>query len=78
MSDSTEFIDIYSGSEVRVIMLKGLLEEVGVTAVVQNEFQSGISAGFAGGTINTIRLKVHESELEKVRPIVDNFIKNQK
>lgn len=77
MSDKPEFIDIYSGSEVRVIMLKGLLEEVGITAVVQNDFQSGITAGFGGGTINTVRLKVHESELEKARPIVKDFIENQ-
>lgn len=77
MSEQNPFINIYSGSEVRVIMLKGLLEKVGVKAIVQNEFQSGISAGFGGGSVNTVRLKVHESELNKVKPIVDDFIKNQ-
>jgi len=77
MSDQDSFVSIYSGSEVRVIMLKGLLEKVGVKAIVQNEFQSGISSGFGGGSVNTVGLKVHESELEKVKPIVDDFIKNQ-
>jgi len=77
MSDQDSFISVYSGSEVRVIMLKGLLEKVGVKAIVQNEFQSGISSGFGGGSVNTVRLKVHESELEKVKPIVEDFINNQ-
>ncbi|MBT8275687.1 MAG: DUF2007 domain-containing protein [Bacteroidia bacterium] len=77
MSDKSEFVDIYSGSEVRVILLKGLLEKSEIDVVVQNDYQSGITAGFGGGTINTVRLKVHESDLEKTKPIVEDFIKNQ-
>ncbi len=77
MSDKSEFVDIYSGSEVRVILLKGLLENNEIDFVLQNDYQSGITAGFGGGTINTVRLKVHESDLEKARPIVEEFIKNQ-
>lgn len=77
MSEQKSFTTIYSGSEVRVIMLKGLLEKVGVKGIMKNEFQSGISAGFGGGSVNTVQLQVHESELEKVRPIVEDFIKNQ-
>ena len=76
MSNSSEFRNIYSGSEVRVIMLKGLLAEAGIDAIEQNEFQSGIVAGFGGGTINTIRLKVHEDDLDKAKGIVDEFINN--
>ncbi|MCW5520720.1 DUF2007 domain-containing protein [Aureitalea sp. L0-47] len=72
-----EFIDVYSGSEVRVIMLKGLLEEIGIEGIVQNEFQSGITAGFGGGTISTVKLKVHEDDLEKAKPVVEDFIENQ-
>lgn len=71
------YVHVYSGSEVRVILLRGLLEDIGVDTIVQNEYQSGISAGFAGGTVNTIRLKVHESDLEKAKPVVDDFIQNQ-
>ena len=71
------YVRVYSGSEVRVILLKGLLEDQGIGAIVQNEYQSGISAGFAGGTVNTIRLKVHTSDLEKAQPIVDDFVQNQ-
>lgn len=77
MEDHQEFVDIYSGSQVRVIVLRGLLEEIGIDGIVQNDFQSGITAGFGGGTVNTVRLKVHESDFEKARPVVEDFIKNQ-
>ncbi|MGB5403839.1 putative signal transducing protein [Robiginitalea sp.] len=71
------FVHLYSGSEVRVILLKGLLEDKGIDVIVQNDYQSGISAGFAGGTVNTIRLKVHSSDLDKAQPVLEDFIQNQ-
>lgn len=71
------YVLLYSGSEVRVILLKGLLEDKGIQTIVQNDYQSGISAGFAGGTVNTIRLKVHATDLELAKPILEDFIQNQ-
>lgn len=71
------YVYLYSGSEVRVILLKGLLEDKGIQTLVQNDYQSGISAGFAGGSVNTIRLKVHPSDLEKAQGILEDFIQNQ-
>jgi hypothetical protein len=71
------YVHLYSGSEVRVILLKGLLEDKGIQTMVQNDYQSGISAGFAGGTVNTIRLKVHATDLELAKPILEDFIQNQ-
>ncbi|NQX78569.1 DUF2007 domain-containing protein [Gilvibacter sp.] len=72
-----EFETIYSRTEVRVILLKGLLEQSGIDAMVQNDYQAGITAGFGGGTPNTVRLKVHQGDLEKAKAIVDDFINNQ-
>jgi hypothetical protein len=72
-----EFVDIYSGSEVRVIMLKGLLEEKGIDSVVQNEYLSGITSGMGGGAVNTVKLKVHEDDSENAKSVVEDFIKNQ-
>jgi hypothetical protein len=71
------YVHLYSGSEVRVILLKGLLEDKGIQSIVQNEYQSGITAGFAGGTVNTIRLKVHARDLEQAEAILEDFIQNQ-
>lgn len=76
MSDQ-DFELVYSGTEVRVILLKGLLQDAGIDSMTQNEYQAGITAGFGGGTINTIRLKVHKEDVEKAKPIVKDFIDNQ-
>ena len=76
MSDQ-EFETVYSGTEVRVILLKGLLQQVGIDAMVQNDYQAGITAGFGGGTPNTVRLKVHQDDLEKAKAVVEDFVNNQ-
>lgn len=60
-----------------MILLKGLLDDKGIQTLVQNDYQLGISAGLAGGTVNTIRLKVHATELEQTKPILEDFIQNQ-
>ncbi|WP_374959018.1 putative signal transducing protein [Gilvibacter sp.] len=72
-----EFETVYSGTEVRVILLKGLLAAAGVDAMVQNDYQAGITAGFGGGTPNTVRLKVHQDDLETAKGVVEDFINNQ-
>ncbi|MDC7997936.1 putative signal transducing protein [Gilvibacter sediminis] len=72
-----EFETVYSGTEVRVILLKGLLAEAGVDAMVQNDYQAGITAGFGGGTPNTVRLKIHQDDLAKAKPVIEDFINNQ-
>ena len=72
-----EFIEVYSGSEVRVIVLKGLLEEKGIYSAVQKEYLSGITSGLGGGAVNTVKLRVHEDDLEEAKIIVDHFIKDQ-
>lgn len=71
-----QLIHIYSGTEIQVIMLKGLLDDVNVQAIVQNDFRSGVMAGFGQGTVSTIRLMILESDLEKARPVLDEFASN--
>ena len=68
----TQFITVFSGSEVEVLMLKGLLEGIDID-IIQNDYQSGIIAGFGGGTISTVRLKIHETDLEKAQSVISDF-----
>lgn len=77
MTNHTQFITVFSGSEVEVLMLKGLLEGLNIDAIIQNDYQSGIIAGFGGGTISTVRLKIHESEMEKAQTIITDFKNNR-
>jgi hypothetical protein len=78
MSQSDNIIRIYSGHEVDVLFLKAELEENGIGAMVQNDFQSGVIAGFAGGLPGSIDLFVQVSDQEKAKPIVDEFIEGLK
>ena len=77
MANNTEFVTVFSGSEVEVLMLKGLLEGLDIEGIIQNDYQSGIIAGFGGGTISTVRLKIHESDMEKGQSIITDFTNNR-
>jgi len=76
MKDGTNLIRIFSGSEIVAILLKEELEVNGIPAIIQNDFQSGISAGFAGGVPSAIDLLIQESDLKKAEPIIDEFNHN--
>jgi hypothetical protein len=73
MANNSQFITVFSGSEVEVLMLKGLLEGLNIEGIIQNDYQSGIIAGFGGGTISTVRLKIHETDLEKAQSVITDF-----
>lgn len=77
MTNKLQFVTVFSGSEVEVLMLKGLLEDHNIEGIVQNDYQSGIIAGFGGGTISTVRLKIHETDLEKAQTIIIEFKNNR-
>ena len=77
MANHTEFVTVFSGSEIEVLMLKGLLEGLDIEGIIQNDYQSGIIAGFGGGTISTVRLKIHETDLEKAQTIIIEFKNNR-
>jgi len=76
MEDENNLIRIYSGTEISINLLKEELEENGIAAMIQNDYQSGITAGFFGGGTTAIDLFVQESDLKAAEPIVTDFIKN--
>lgn len=77
MENRNEFVDFYSGTEIAIIILKSNLESIGVFGMVQNDFNSGNSAGFVGGTADTIRLKIRKSDIEKSKPILKEFLSSK-
>jgi hypothetical protein len=76
MKDSDDLIRVYTGTEVSVIHLKEELEESGISVLLQNDFQSGISAGFVGGVPSSIDLYINKSDVEIADPIIKDFIEN--
>lgn len=73
MKNDDKLVRVFSGSEVSVILLKAKLEEAGVSAIIQNDFQSGLSAGFAGSTATGVDLYIREGDLNLADPILQEF-----
>ena len=57
-----KIIKIYSGPEVAVVLLKEILEDHGIGCSIKNIFQSGLTAGFYGGSPSTIDLYIQKIE----------------
>ncbi|MBT8326469.1 MAG: DUF2007 domain-containing protein [Bacteroidia bacterium] len=75
MTDQSNLVKVFTGTEVTVELLKGKLQEIGITGIVKNEFQSGAVAGFGGGPFS-IEYYILESDLKKAEPILSEFSKN--
>lgn len=71
MNDNDELIRVFIGSAVEVNHLKAELEANDISALIKNDFQSGLAAGFVGGTPSAIDLYVAESDVEKAQEIID-------
>jgi hypothetical protein len=76
MKKEDELIRIYTGSEVSVILLKGELEEACIPTMIQNDFDAGLSAGFGSGVPSSVDLYIQISDVDKAKPIIDEFVKN--
>lgn len=76
MEKESDLIRVFAGSEVEVIFLQGELEKIGISSIIKNDFQSGITAGFMGGIPSGIDLFIQESDLEKAEPIIKGIMQN--
>jgi len=76
MKNEDELIRIYTGSEVSIILLKGELEQIGIQSMIQNDFDAGLSAGFGSGVPSAVDLYIQKSDINKAKPILDEFVKN--
>lgn len=75
MKANNNLIRVYTGTELTVNLLKEELEKNGISAMIQNDFNSGISAGFSGGVPSSVDLFIQESDLEKAEPNLIEFAK---
>ncbi len=73
MKDQNKLIRVFSGTEIPVNLLKDELEKNGVSVHIQNDFQSGIMAGFSGGGPSAVDLFILESDLNEATPIIEGF-----
>lgn len=72
MKENLNLVKVFTGTEVTVELLKRKLQEIGITGIIKNDFQSGIIAGFGGGPFS-IEYYIQETDLAKAEPILTEF-----
>ena len=78
MKEKNNLTRIYSGSEVIINLLKDELEKAGIACFIQDDFKSGVVAGFYGGLPSNVDLFIREIDLKKAKPIINGFKKINK
>lgn len=68
--NNNELVRIFIGTEVEVSYAKAELEAHGISALIKNAFQSGLAAGFVGGTPSSVDLLVAEQDLPKATEVL--------
>ncbi len=77
MKENEDLIRIYTGSELTVNLLSTELEKVGITGIIRNDFESGTSAGVAGDP-SAVDLYIQQSDLNKAKPVLVDFLRFNK
>ena len=69
MSTDETYTRVYTGSEVNVQYLQDLFNKAGFSSRVRNDFDSGLRAGFGGGTPLQVQLFVINSHYDEALKI---------
>lgn len=77
MKKGNDLIRVFTGTEVSVIYLKERLEEIGIGALIKNDFQSGLTVGFVSGVPSVVDLYIRESDLKEAEQIIKEFNENE-
>lgn len=74
MKTQDGIVSIYSSDEISILHLKSELESAGINSLVRSDYDSGLSAGFMGGTPTTYELFVLEADVESAQTILQAFL----
>jgi hypothetical protein len=74
MNANDKLIKVYTGTEVTVLLLQELLEEIGISSTIQNNHKSGVEVGFIGGVLSAIDLFIQTSDFDAAEPVIRDFI----
>lgn len=73
MKEKSNLIRVYSGTEITVNLLYDELEKIGISGIIQNDYNSGIIAGFSAGTSSSVDLFIQEIDIKNAEPIISGF-----
>lgn len=69
----THYTKIYTGNFILVQLMVTKLDDIGISAIVKDESESGRLAGFGASIQGQQELYVHNDELDKAIPIIENL-----
>jgi len=73
MDDHSKHVKFFVGSLIEIQRLQLDLDENQIPSLVKNNFQSGISSGFYGGSPSQVELFIFQEDQEKATPILEKF-----
>ncbi len=76
MDDNSKHITFFTGSLIEIQRLQLDLDDQKIPSLVKNNFESGLRSGFYGGSPSQVQLFIYQEDLEKAKPILENFKKD--
>ena len=73
MDDRSKHIKLFTGSLIEIQRLQLDLDDNEIPSMVKNNFQSGLRAGFYGGSPSQVELFIYEEDKEKALTILEAF-----
>ncbi len=73
MDDQSKHINLFTGSLIEIQRLQIDLNDKEIPSMVKNNFQSGIRAGFYGGSPSQVQLFIFEEDRKNALPILQAF-----
>jgi hypothetical protein len=73
MDDQSKHIRFFTGSLIEIQRLQIDMDDQGIPSMIKNNFQSGVNAGFYGGSPSQTQLFIFEEDREKALPILEVF-----
>ena len=72
-TENKQLILAYSGTEITANILKGILEDAEIRSILKNENEAARLSGF--GSTGTCEVFILENDIERVRPLLEEFAK---
>jgi len=73
MDDQSKHFRFFTGSLIEIQRLQIDLDEKEIPSMIKNNFQSGVRAGFYGGSPQQVELFIYEEDRENALPILEAF-----
>ena len=73
MDDHSKHMRLFTGSLIEIQRLQLDLDDAQIPSMVKNNFQSGLRAGFYGGSPSQVELFIYEEDNEEAQEILSAF-----